>query len=93
MKRLNKLSDEELAAYIEGILSTEILEKSRDDMDVAMFELLHVAMRAGACMPRPQTSPFSWGITAASYKVPSDSPLLLAGFVGLEHDDEQNEFM
>lgn len=94
MKRLKKLSDEELAAYIEGVLSVEILEKSRDDMDVDMFELLQVAMRAGACMQMPiQAPPMAWGMNVRAYKAVSEPALLLTGFSGLDADDEHDEFV
>ena len=88
MKRLNKMSDEELAAYMEGVLSAEVLKKVRDDMDVDMFELLHVAIRAGELMPASRLSPFAWTPNVRGYQADSDSALPLAGFSGPEHDDD-----
>lgn len=97
MKRLNKLSDEELAAYMEGILSPEILGQSRDDMDVDTFEVLNVAVRARGlksslsdeCSPMP----FSAYYSPASVYEDREQSMPLAGFTGdgLPDDDDELE--
>ena len=91
MKRLNKLSNEELAAYMEGFLSAEVLKKVRDDMDVDMFELLRVAISAGELMPASRPTPFAWPVNAREYKAVSEASLPLAGFTGREHDDDKDD--
>lgn len=97
MKRLNKLSDEELAAYMEGILSPEILGQSRDDMDVDTFEVLNVAIRArglkSSLSDESSPMPFPAYYTPASVYEDREHSMPLAGFTGDGlNDDEEEEF-
>lgn len=97
MKRLNKLSDEELAAYMEGILSPEILGKSRDDMDVDTFEVLNVAIRArglkSSLSDESSSVPFPAYFSPASLYEDREQSMPLAGFTGdgLPDDDDDIE--
>lgn len=97
MKRLNKLSDEELAAYMEGILSPEILGKSRDDMDVDTFEVLNVAIRArglkSSFSDECSSVPFPAYFSPASLYEDREQSMPLAGFTGdgLPDDDDELE--
>lgn len=93
MKQLNKLSDEELAAYMESILSSETFAKSRDDMDVDTFEVLNVAIKARgareADLGDMLSMPMCYTASSVAYDADLHS-LPLAGFTGdncAEDDD------
>ena len=89
MKQFNKISDEELAAYLEGMLSEK--ESARIDvaMDIDTLEILNVSRKAIDEFPSDNviTLP-SWGnVTAASIR-PMYEPLAMAGFLGDSNADE-----
>ncbi|MBE6418499.1 MAG: hypothetical protein E7031_00005 [Akkermansiaceae bacterium] len=91
MKHLTKLSDEELAAYMEGIFSPDFLAKSRDDMDVDTFELLRVALQVRALQHRDIAAPHPWVMHSMAYDAYTDAELPLAGFTGGEQNIETDE--
>ena len=89
MKQFNKISDEELAAYLEGMLSEK--ESARIDaaMDIDMLEILNVSRKAIDEIPSDNviTLP-SWGNVAAASIRPMYEPLAMAGFLGDSNADE-----
>ena len=89
MKRFNKISDEELAAYLEGMLSEK--ESARIDaaMDIDTLETLNVSSKAIDEFPSDNviTLPF-WGNVAAASIRPMYEPLAMAGFLGDSNADE-----
>lgn len=89
MKQFNKISDEELAAYLEGVLSEK--ESARIDaaMDIDTLEILNVSRKAIDEFPSDNviTLP-SWGNVAATSIRPMYEPLAMAGFLGDSNVDE-----
>ena len=89
MKQFNKISDEELAAYLEGMLSEK--ESARIDaaMDIDTLEILNVSHKAIDEFPSDNviTLP-SWGNVAAASIRPMYEPLAMAGFLGDSNADE-----
>lgn len=89
MKQFNKISDEELAAYLEGMLSEK--ESARIDaaMDIDTLEILNVSRKAIDEFPSDNviTLP-SWGNIAAASIRPMYEPLAMAGFLGDSNADE-----
>ena len=92
MKQFNKISDEELAAYLEGMLSEK--ESARIDvaMDIDTLEILNVSRKAIDEFPSDNVITFpSWGnVTAASIR-PMYEPLAMAGFLGDSNADETTD--
>ena len=89
MKQFNKISDEELAAYLEGMLSEK--ESARIDaaMNIDTLEILNVSRKAMDEFPSDNviTLP-SWGNVAAASIRPIYEPLAMAGFLGDSNADE-----
>ena len=89
MKQFNKISDEELAAYLESMLSEK--ESARIDaaMDIDTLEILNVSRKAIDEFPSDNviTLP-SWGNVAAASIRPMYEPLAMAGFLGDSNADE-----
>ena len=89
MKQFNKISDEELAAYLEGMLSEK--ESARIDaaIDIDTLEILNVSRKAIDEFPSDNviTLP-SWGNIAAASIRPMYEPLAMAGFLGDSNADE-----
>ena len=89
MKQFNKISDEELAAYLEGMLSEK--ESARIDaaMDIDTLEILNVSRKAMDEFPSDNviTLP-SWENVAATSIHPMYEPLAMAGFLGDSNADE-----
>ena len=89
MKQFNKISDEELAAYLEGMLSEK--ESARIDaaMDIDTLEILNVSRKAIDEFPSDNviTLP-SWGNVPAASIRPMYEPLAMAGFLGDSNVDE-----
>lgn len=94
MKQFNEISDEELAAYLEGMLSDLDTEKVDNAMDIDTIEVLSVSRQAmnefhkGNMVELP-----SWkNVTAASASIhPLYEPLAMAGFLGDSNSDGENE--
>ena len=89
MKQFNKISDEELAAYLEDMLSEK--ESARIDaaMDIDTLEILNVSRKAMDEFPSDNviTLP-SWENVAAASIHPMYEPLAMAGFLGDSNADE-----
>ncbi len=94
MKQFNKVSDEELAAYLEGMLSEQDTTKVDNAMDIDTLEILSVSRQAmnefhkGTVIELP-----SWkNVSAVSASIrPLYEPLAMAGFLGDSNSDEENE--
>ena len=94
MKQFNKISDEELAAYLEGMLSEQDTAKVDNAMDIDTLEILSVSRQAmnefhmDTVIELP-----SWkNVSAASASIrPLYEPLAMAGFLGDSNSNEENE--
>ena len=89
MEQFNKISDEELAAYLEGMLSEK--ESARVDaaMDVDTLEVLSVSRKAIDEFPSENVISLpSWGNGSAASIRPMYGPLAMAGFLGDSNADE-----
>ena len=89
MKQLNKISDEELAAYLEGMLSDKESAMVDAAMDIDTLEILNVSRKALDEFPTDNVISLpSWdNVTAASIR-PMYEPLAMAGFLGDSNADE-----
>ena len=89
MKQFNKISDEELAAYLEGMLSENKSARIDAAMDVDTLEILSVSRKAIDEFPSDNviTLP-SWGNVDAASIRPVYEPLAMAGFLGDSNADE-----
>ncbi len=92
MKQFNKISDEELAAYLEGMLSDKESAKVEAAMDIDTLELLNVSRKAVDEFPSDNVISLpSWGNVAAASMRPMYEPLAMAGFLGNSNADETAE--
>ena len=96
MEKFNKISDEELAAYLEGMLSEK--ESARVDaaMDIDTFEILNVSRKAIDEFPSDNVISLpSWDNVAVASISPMYEPLAMAGFLGdsnaAEPTDEEDK--
>lgn len=89
MKQFNKISDEELAAYLEGMLSDKESAMVDAAMDIDTLEILNVSRRAiDEFPPENVISLPSWGNVSATSIRPMYEPLAMAGFLGDSNADE-----
>ena len=90
MKNINKkISDEELAAYLDGMLSDDALAKVEGAMDIEMLEVVNVSRKAINEFPLDNVISLpSWGNVAAASIQPMYEPLAMAGFLGESNADE-----
>ncbi len=90
MKNINKkISDEELAAYLDGMLSDDALAKVEGAMDIEMLEVVNVSRKAINEFPLDNVISLpSWGNVAAASIRPMYEPLAMAGFLGDSNADE-----
>lgn len=95
MKQFNKISDEELAAYLEGMLSDQESAKVDTAMDIDTLEVLSVSRQAMNEFHKADVIELpSWeNVLVASASIrPLDEPLAMAGFLGdMNADDEDGE--
>lgn len=89
MKQFNKISDEELAAYLEGMLSDKESAMVDAAMDIDTLEILNVSRKVIDNFPSDNavTLP-SWGNVAAATIRPMYEPLAMAGFLGDSNVEE-----
>ena len=89
MKQFNKISNEELAAYLEGMLSDKDSVMVDAAMDIDTLEILNVSRKALGEFPTDNIISLpSWdNVTAASIR-PMYEPLAMAGFLGDSNADE-----
>lgn len=91
MKRFNKISDEELAAYLDGMLSNDDVSRIDAVMDIDTLEVLNVSRKAKATnefTSKNTISLPSWDNVAATPIRPMYEPLAMAGFLGDSNADE-----
>lgn len=89
MKQFNKISDEELAAYLEGMLSDKESAMVDAAMDIDTFEILNVSRKALDEFPTDNVISLpSWDNVAAASIRPMYEPLAMAGFLGDSNADE-----
>ena len=89
MKQFNKISDEELAAYLEGMLSDKESARVGAAMDVDTLEILNVSRKALDEFPTDNIISLpSWENVAAASIRPMYEPLAMAGFLGDSNADE-----
>ena len=92
MKQYNKISDEELAAYLEGMLSVEDTSRIDAAMDIDTLEVLSVAGKALDEFPSDNVVSLpSWNNVAATSVHPIYRPMAMAGFLGGSNSDETFE--
>ena len=92
MKQFNKISDEELAAYLEGMLSDKESAMVDAAMDIDTFEILNVSRKALDEFPSDNVISLpSWNNVAAVSIRPMYEPLAMAGFLGESNADETVE--
>ena len=83
MKQLNKISDEELAAYLEGMLSDKETAMVDAAMDIDTLEILNVSRKALDEFPTDNVISLpSWENVATASIRPMYEPLAMAGFLG-----------
>ena len=89
MKQFNKISDEELAAYLEGMLSDKELAMVNAAMDIDTLEILNVSRKALDEFSADNVISLpSWENVAAASIRPMYEPLAMAGFLGDSNADE-----
>ena len=89
MKQFNKISDEELAAYLEGMLSDKESAMVDAAMDIDTFEILNVSRKALDEFPTDNVISLpSWDNVAAASIRPMYEPLAMPGFLGDSNADE-----
>lgn len=89
MTQFNKISDEELAAYLEGMLSEKVSASIDASMDVDTLEILNVSRKALDEFPADNVISLpSWDNVAAASIRPMYEPLAMAGFLGDSNSDE-----
>lgn len=83
MKQFNKISDEELAAYLDNMLPYNDSSKIEAEMDIDTLEVLNVSRKAISEFESNNiiTLPFGYDIAAAPI-MPLDNPFAIAGFLG-----------
>ena len=89
MTQFNKISDEELAAYLEGMLSEKVSANIDASMDVDTLEILNVSRKALDEFPADNVISLpSWDNVAVASIRPMYEPLAMAGFLGDSNADE-----
>lgn len=89
MKQFNKISDEELAAYLEGMILEKESAKVGAAMDIDTLEILNVSRKALDEFPSENVISLPlWENVAASSIRPMYEPLAMAGFLGESNADE-----
>lgn len=91
MNQFNKISDEELAAYLDGILPEQEIKRINNEMDVDTFEVLTVSRRAMNDFSSDKVIDLpSWenvSVRSTSFNPLTDT-LAMAGFLGEINSDE-----
>ena len=89
MKQFNKISDEELAAYLEGMLSDKESAMVDAVMDIDTLEILNVSRKALDEFPTDNVISLpSWGNVSVTSIRPMYESLAMAGFLGDSNADE-----
>lgn len=83
MTQFNKISDEELAAYLEGILSDKESDMINAAMDIDTLEILNVSHQVMDKFPSDNgISLPSWENIPTASIHPMYEPMAMAGFLG-----------
>lgn len=92
MKQFNKISDEELAAYLEGMLSDKESAMVDAVMDIDTLEILNVSRKALDEFPTDNVISLpSWENVATASIRPMYEPLAMAGFLGESNVEDAGE--
>ena len=92
MKQFNKISDEELAAYLEGMLSDKESAMVDAVMDLDTLEILNVSRKALDEFPTDNVISLpSWENVATASIRPMYEPLAMAGFLGESNVEDAGE--
>ena len=92
MKQFNKISDEELAAYLEGMLSDKESAMVDAAMDIDTLEILNVSRKALDEFPTDNVISLpSWENVATASIRPMYEPLAMAGFLGESNVEDAGE--
>ena len=92
MKQFNIISDEELAAYLEGMLSDKESAMVDAAMDIDTLEVLNVSRKALDEFPTDNVISLpSWDNVAAASTRPMYEPLAMAGFLGESNVEDAGE--
>ena len=92
MKQFNKISDEELAAYLEGMLSDKESAMVDAAMDIDTFEILNVSRKALDEFPTDNVISLpSWDNVAVASTRPMYEALAMAGFLGESNVEDAGE--
>ena len=89
MKQYNNISDEELAAYLEGVLSEKDSAKVNASIDIDTLEVLNVAKKGLGKFPSGNVIQLpSWNKMPISTVSSTYNHLAMAGFLGDSNADE-----
>ncbi|MBQ8366054.1 MAG: hypothetical protein IJX41_09265 [Bacteroidaceae bacterium] len=94
MKQFNKISDEELAAYLDDMLAKEGRTKVEAAMDIDTLEVLSVSRKAAEDMPANNIIELpSWNSHLMINDEIACSPAAMAGFLGdcFANEEEERE--
>lgn len=92
MTQFNKISDEELAAYLEGMLSDKKSATIDATMNIDTLEILSVTRKAIDEFPADNVVSLpSWDNIAVASVRPMYEPMALAGFLGDRNADEVDD--
>lgn len=93
MKKFNKISDEELAAYLERILSDKESGMINAAMDIDALEILNVSRKAMDKFPSSNVISLpSWENMATTSIHPMyEEPMAMAGFLGESNAEDVND--
>lgn len=89
MKHFNKISDEELAAFLEGMLPGDNSQRVDSFMDVDTLEVMSVARKALDQFPSEKVIQLPTWDNNSPVTLPTIySPLAMAGFLGDSNADD-----
>lgn len=92
MRQFNIISDEELAAYLDGMLSDKESAKVDAAMDIDTLEILNVSRKAIDKFQSDNVISLpSWENVAAASIRPMYEPLAMAGFLGDSNAEETED--
>ena len=92
MKQFNNISDEELAAYLDGMLENSEMANIDKMMDVDTLEVLSVSQNAMDEFPSDNVIHLpSWDKVAVASVQPIYTPLAMAGFLDECNADEEDD--
>ena len=91
MRRSTEISDEALAAYLDGMLSDSDAARIDSLMDIETFEILNVSRKAVSEFRQDNhVSLPSWNEVKITTIHNVKEPLAMAGFLGSDVSDDEN---